>query len=61
MRNLHIMNTSYSERFLDGPDGVHYREVLLYLDSLWKGASNHTDCSVAFEKKNGLKYSVNNC
>jgi hypothetical protein len=30
MWNLHKMNTSYSERFLDGPVGVHYREVLLY-------------------------------
>jgi hypothetical protein len=30
MWNLHKMNTSYSERLLDGPVGVHYREVLLY-------------------------------
>ena len=33
MQNLRIMNTSYSEHFLTGPVGVHYREVLLYFSS----------------------------
>ena len=31
MQNLYVMNISISEYFLDGPVGVHYREVLLYL------------------------------
>ena len=29
-RNLYIMNTSFSEHFLDSSVGVHYREVSLY-------------------------------
>ena len=31
IQNLHIMNTSYNEHFLNGPVSVHYREVLLYI------------------------------
>jgi hypothetical protein len=31
MQNLYIMNTFFSEHFLVGPVGVHYREVLLYV------------------------------
>ena len=32
IKNLYIMNTSFNEHFLKGPVGVHYREVLLYID-----------------------------
>ena len=31
MQNLYLMNTSLTEHILDGPVGVHYIEILLYL------------------------------
>ena len=34
IRNLYVMNTSHSERFSDYLEGVHYREVSLYLAPL---------------------------
>ena len=58
MQNLYLMNTSLSEHFLDSPVGVHYMEVLLYLDMNQSNMRRHSRLTFNDRSRN-LYYSSN--